>query len=41
MQLQAMIERLAMENPAEFSSLVEPMKKASTVRYKDYILETL
>jgi hypothetical protein len=36
-----MIERLAMENPGEFSNLVEPMKKASQVRYREYIRETL
>jgi hypothetical protein len=36
-----MIERLAMENPTEYSGLVEPMKKASTVRYREYIRETL
>lgn len=41
MQLQAMIERLAMENPSEWSSLVEPLKKGSTVRYREYIRETL
>ena len=36
-----MIARLAMENPREFSNLVEPMKKASQVRYREYIRETL
>ena len=36
-----MTERLAMENPGEFSNLVEPMKKASQVRYREYIRETL
>jgi len=30
-----------MENPTEYSGLVEPMKKASTVRYREYIRETL
>ena len=36
-----MIERLAMENPGEYANLVEPMKKASQVRYREYIRETL
>ena len=36
-----MIERLAIENPAEFSGLIDPMKKASTVRYREYLRETL
>jgi hypothetical protein len=36
-----MIERSAIENPQEFSILVEPMKKASGLRFKDYIRETV
>jgi hypothetical protein len=36
-----MIERLALENPQEFGNLAEPMKKASAVRYREYIRETL
>jgi hypothetical protein len=36
-----MIERIALEHPQEFGNLVEPMKKASSVRYREYIRETL
>ena len=36
-----MIERLAVENPQEYSILVDPMKKASGLRYKDYIREAV
>lgn len=36
-----MIERLAMENPQEYSIMVEPMKKACGLRYKEYIRETV
>jgi len=39
-QLQALIERLVAENPQEFGPLLEPMKKASTLRYREYIRET-
>jgi len=41
MQLQAMIERLALENPQEYSVLLEPLKKASTLRYREYLRETV
>ena len=34
-----MIEKLAIDNPQEYSLLVDPMKKASTMRYKEYIRE--
>ena len=40
-QLYQMIERLAMENPQEYSILVDPMKKASGLRYKEYIREAV
>jgi len=36
-----MIEKLAMENPNEFANLVEPMKKATTIRYKEYVREAI
>lgn len=36
-----MIERLAVENPAEFGILVDPMKKATGLRYKEYIREAI
>ena len=36
-----MIEKLAMDNPQDFSLLVEPMKKASQLRYKEYIREAV
>ena len=29
------------ENPVEFSPLLEPLKKAANLKYKDYIRETL
>jgi len=41
MQTHSMIEKLAMDNPQEYSILVEPMKKASTLRYKEYIREAV
>jgi hypothetical protein len=41
MQLNQMIERLANEAPQEWGPLAEPMKKASVVRYREYIRETL
>jgi hypothetical protein len=36
-----MIERLAAENPQEYSIMVDPMKKAAGLRYKDYIREAV
>jgi hypothetical protein len=36
-----MIERLALDAPSEYGHLVESMKKASAVRYREYIRETL
>ena len=34
-----MIEKLAIDNPQEYSILVDPMKKAQSMRYKEYIRE--
>jgi len=39
--LQGFIERFVNDNPVEFSPLLEPMKKAANLKYKDYIRETL
>ena len=36
-----MIEKLAMENPNDYANLVEPMKKAATIRYKEYVREAI
>ena len=36
-----MIERLAVENPQKYSILVEPMKKAAGLRYKEHIQEAV
>ena len=41
MQLHAMIERLAIENPQEYAILVEPLKRGAQVRYREYLRETL
>jgi hypothetical protein len=35
------LERFVNENPVEFSPLLEPLKKAANLKYKDYIRETL
>ena len=40
MQLQAMIERLSLENAQEYGPLIEPMKKAASMRFREYIRET-
>ena len=40
-QLHSMIERLAVDNPQEYSILVDPMKKAAGLRYKEYIKEAV
>ena len=40
-QLNQLIERLALENPQEFSILVDPMKKAAGLRFKEYIREAV
>ena len=34
-----MIEKLAIDNPQDYSLLVEPMKKGSQLRFKEYIRE--
>lgn len=35
------IEKFVGDNPQEFGHLLEPMRKAASLRYKDYIRETL
>ncbi len=39
--MQNYIERFCQENPVEFSPLLEPMKKAANLKYKEYIKETI
>jgi len=39
--LQQYIEKFVNENPVEYSSLFEPLKKAANLKYKDYIKETI
>lgn len=38
-QLHQMIEKLAIDNPQDYSLLVDPMKKGSQLRFKEYIRE--
>lgn len=40
-QLITMIEKLAVDNPSEYASLVEPMKKALNCKYREYIREAV
>jgi hypothetical protein len=39
--LQNYIDRFCAENPVEYSPLLEPMKKAANLKYRDYIKETI
>lgn len=34
-----MIEKLVSDNPQDWSVLCDPMKKAATIRFRDYIRE--
>ena len=36
-----MIEKSVQDNPLEFGNLSEAMRKGSTLKYKDYIKETV
>lgn len=36
-----MIEKLALDNPQEYSILVDPLKKASTLRFKEHMREAV
>ena len=40
-QLQQYIERFVQDNPVEYSPLLEPMKKAANLKYKEYLKETV
>ena len=40
-QLQQYIERFVSDNPVEFSPLLEPMKRAANLKYKEYLKETI
>jgi hypothetical protein len=40
-QLQSYIDRFVQENPVEYSPLLEPMKKAANLKYKEYLKETI
>lgn len=40
-QLQNYIERFVQDNPVEYSPLLEPMKKAANLKYKEYLKETI
>ena len=39
--MQSYIERFVNDNPVEYSPLLEPLKKATNLKYKEYIRETL
>jgi hypothetical protein len=39
--MQQHIERFVSENPVEFSPLLEPLKKAANLKYKEYLKETI
>jgi len=41
MQLQNFIERFVNDNPVEYSPLLEPIIKASNLKYKEYLKETI
>ena len=41
LQMQQHIERFVSENPVEFSPLLEPLKKAANLKYKEYLKETI
>ena len=41
LQLQNYIDKFVSENPVEFSSLFEPLKKAANLKYKEYLKETI
>jgi len=36
-----MIEKLALDNPQEYSILVDPLKKASALRFKEQIRDAV
>ncbi len=40
-QLQALLDKLSVDCPADLQGLIEPMKRAANCRYREYIRETL
>ena len=40
-QMQSYIEKFVNDNPVEYSSLFEPLKKAANLKYKEYLKETI
>jgi len=36
-----MIEKFVSENPQDFGNMLEPMRRAASIRYREYIRETL
>lgn len=41
MHLNQVLDRMSVDGAPEYTHMVDPMRRASNLRYKDYIRETL